>query len=179
MTFAIQMDQEGKPVQITCPQKQQGPVHPSNQKKGFVAFFDSAICHNCPLWQAEQCPTRPRKRDEHHYLCFTQAKAYSSQRRRHSLAQKKEAPNLRAAIEATVRCVKHPFPASKLPVRGSFRMSCLLIGSAAMTNVRRIQHYLKAKIRPDQHANSFVVIGKAYLMSWIKPPQPSKLYLGR
>jgi len=30
-------------------------------------------------------------------------------------------------------------------MRGKFRMTCLLIGSAAMTNVRRIQHYLAAK----------------------------------
>ncbi len=52
---------------------------------------------------------------------------------------------MRAAVEATVREVKHPFPAGKLPVRGKFRMTCMLIGSAAMTNVRRIQRYLAAK----------------------------------
>jgi hypothetical protein len=53
--------------------------------------------------------------------------------------QEKEEHNLRAdTIEATIRSMKHSFPASKLPVRGSFRVSCLLIGSAAMTNVRRI-----------------------------------------
>jgi len=52
---------------------------------------------------------------------------------------------LRSAVEATVREVKHPFPAGKLPVRGKFRMTCMLIGSAAMTNVRRIQRYRTAK----------------------------------
>jgi hypothetical protein len=30
-------------------------------------------------------------------------------------------------------------------MRGKFRMTCMLIGSAAMTNVRRIQHYLAAE----------------------------------
>ena len=78
-------------------------------------------------------------------LYFSQQRAQVSQRRRRSAAKKKEGRNLRAAVEATVREVKHPFPAGKLPVRGKFRMTCMLIGSAAMTNVRRIQRYLAAK----------------------------------
>ena len=58
--------------------------------------------------------------------------------------------HLRAAVEATVRQVKHPFPASKLPVRGKFRVSCMVIGSAMITNVRRIQRYLESKIRLEK-----------------------------
>lgn len=176
--FVIKLNEKGKPVQVTCPQQQQVPVQLSNKKKSFVAFFDSAICYHCPYWQAGQCPTRPRKRDAHHRLEIRLARAYSAQRRRQSLAQKKEARNLRAAIEATVRSVKHPFPAGKLPVRGSFRMACLLIGSAAVTNVRRIQLYLKAESQSDQQEGSFFVIGKASLLSWISLFQPPKLYLG-
>jgi hypothetical protein len=53
--------------------------------------------------------------------------------------------NPRAAIEATVRAVKHPFPRGKLPVRGRFRMFYMMIGSAAINNVRHIQRYLKLK----------------------------------
>ena len=56
---------------------------------------------------------------------------------------------MRAAVEATVREVKHPFPDGKLPVRGKFRMTCMLIGSAAMTNVRRIQRYLLSQKRQE------------------------------
>jgi hypothetical protein len=78
-------------------------------------------------------------------LRFTQAQAQTSQRRRRSQAYKKVAGNLRSAVEATVRSVKHPFPAAKLPVRGLFRVACMVIGSAAITNVRRIERYLKAK----------------------------------
>ena len=48
---------------------------------------------------------------------------------------------MRAAAEATVRCIKHPFPTAKSPVRGLFRMTCLVVTSAVMTNVRRIQRY--------------------------------------
>jgi hypothetical protein len=113
-------------------------------------------------------------------------------RRRQSLDRKKGAHNLRAAIEATIRCVKHPFPAGKLPVRGSFRMACLLIGSAAMTNMRRIQHHLKAKNQPEKlpevapigpessserSGKSFSLLIKATLWAWSGLLQPSKLYL--
>jgi hypothetical protein len=70
-----------------------------------------------------------------------------SQRRRRSQIHLQEGRNLRAAIEATVRQVKHPFPASKLPVRGRFRVTCMVIGSAMITNVRRIQRYLEARIK--------------------------------
>jgi hypothetical protein len=57
-------------------------------------------------------------------------------------------------------------------------MACLLIGSAAVTNVRRIQHYLKAESQSDQQEASFFVIGKAFLLSWISLFQPPKHYLG-
>jgi hypothetical protein len=46
----------------------------------------------------------------------------------------------------TVR-VKHPFPASKLPVRGRFRIACRVVASALVTNAHRIQRYLVAKIK--------------------------------
>jgi hypothetical protein len=48
-----------------------------------------------------------------------------------------------------MRSIKHPFPAGKLPVRGKFRMASMLIGSAAVSNVRRIQRYLQAKAKDE------------------------------
>jgi hypothetical protein len=57
----------------------------------------------------------------------------------------KEGSNLRAAVEATVRQVKHPFPAGKLPVRGPFRVAWRVIGFAAMSHIRRIQRYKAMK----------------------------------
>ncbi len=116
-----------------------------SKPKGFVAHFDEAVCQACQFSQAGQCPARPGKRDVRFHLYFSQQQAQVSQRRRRSAAYKKEGRNLRTAVEATVREVKHPFPAGKLPVRGKFRMTCMLIGSSAMTNVRRIQRYLAAK----------------------------------
>ena len=60
-----------------------------------------------------------------------------------------EAHNLQAAVETTVRQVKHPFPGSKLPVRGCFKVSCMMVGSAIMTNVRRISRYLDLKTEQE------------------------------
>jgi hypothetical protein len=74
-------------------------------------------------------------------LTFNQAEAEKSQRHRRSRATHAADHNPRAAVESTVCSVKHPFPAGKLPVRGLFRITCLIVASAAMTNVRRIQRY--------------------------------------
>jgi hypothetical protein len=144
--FEIKQAETGKPNQITCPQGQTVVVHPGSQRKGDVAHFDLAICHACPFYQ-KTCPGQPGKRDPRLRLNFSEQQANVSQRRRRSLARQKEGRNLRAAIEATVREVKHPFPASQLPVRGWFRVACMVIGSALATNAHRIQRYLVAKIK--------------------------------
>ena len=144
--FDIKQTETGKPTQITCPQGQTVVVHSSSQKKGYVAHFDLAICQACPLYQ-KGCPAQPGKRDPRLRLNFSESQANVSQRRRRSLACLKEGRNLRAAIEATVREVKHPFPGSKLPVRGQFRVACMIIGSALATNAHRIQRYLVAKLK--------------------------------
>jgi hypothetical protein len=73
----------------------------------------------------------------------------ASQRRRRNKENKPKAGNLRAAVEATVRSVKLPFPEAQLPVRGKFRITCMLIGSAAVANVRRIERYLQARLKAE------------------------------
>ena len=47
----------------------------------------------------------------------------------------KKGHNQRTASEATVRPVRHPFPASKLLVRGRFRVTCIVLGSALVSTV--------------------------------------------
>jgi hypothetical protein len=89
-----------------------------------------------------------------------------------------------------VRSVKHPFPVGKLPVRGKFSVACMLIGSAAMSNVRRIQHYLESKmkaenreINPSRAGNStqersgvsIFAFAKAALVAFRNPAKPLKL----
>jgi len=145
--FKIKQTESGKPTQITCPQEQTVKIHPSSQKKGFVAHFDDKVCETCPF--IEKCPVQRGKRDTRFHLRFTQNQVNMSQRRQRSLIQQEEGRNLRAAVESTVRQVKHPFPASKLPVRGRFRVTCMMIGSAMMANVSRIQRYLEAKNKSE------------------------------
>jgi hypothetical protein len=135
--FTIKLNQDGKPVQVTCPHGQIEIAHPSSQKKAFVAHFNAEVCAKWPL--VDQCPAQPGSRDPRQHGRFTQAEAHASERRQRSQMQQKEGRTLRAAFEATMRSIKNPFPASKLPVRGKFWVACLLIGSAAVGNVRRIQ----------------------------------------
>ena len=135
--FDIKQAKSGKPTLITCPQGQGVAVQLSSQKKGYAVHFDGEICQVCPLVQ--QCPCQKGKRDSQWHLRFTEAQMHVSQRRRKNQVHVEEARNLRAAVEATVRQLKHPFPAGKLPVRGLFRVTCMMVGSAMMANVRRIQ----------------------------------------
>ena len=74
---------------------------------------------------------------------------------------KQEGKNHRTAIEGTVREVKHPFPGGKLPVRGLFRVTCLMVGSAAMTNMRRIHHYWEEKRKEERRKLAAETGGKA------------------
>jgi len=142
--FEIKQSEEGKPAQITCPQGQKVKVQLSNRRTSFVAHFEKDDCQTCPY--VSICPAKPGKRDPNWHLRFTQDQTNVSQRRRRSQVHQKEGRNLRAAVEATVRQVKHPFPAGKLPVRGQFRVTCMVIGSAIMSNIRRIQRYRTIKM---------------------------------
>ncbi|MBE3088156.1 MAG: transposase, partial [Chloroflexi bacterium] len=145
--FTIKFNEDSQPVKVTCPQGQTETVHSTSQKKAFVANFTTEVCQTCPL--VDKCLARPSSRDPRHHLRFTQADARASERRRHCQEQRKDGRNLRAAVEASMRSLKYPFPAGKLPVRGKFRVASLLIGSAAVSNVRRIQRYQQAKTKAE------------------------------
>ena len=146
--FAITQDDQGVPLTITCPQGHTVPVTPGRKPGRFAAEFASAICETCPLYTAGRCPPQPDHRRRSFRLTFDQAEVEKSQRHRRSRTSLQAGRNPRAAVESTVGSVKHPFPASKLPVRGLFRVTCLIVASAAMTNVRRIQRYL-LNTRPE------------------------------
>jgi len=149
----IQCGEGGKPSQVTCPAGQKASVQPTHQRKSYVATFELSVCQGCPLLKENKCLAQVSKRDGRYRLRFTQADAQASQRRRRSQENKHRAGNLRAAVEATVRSVKLPFPEAQLPVRGKFRVTCMLIGSAAVANVRRIQRYLQARLHEEMKQN--------------------------
>jgi hypothetical protein len=143
--FEIHFDPQGAPSDIVCPYGQKVPITPG-RTTGLQARFDPLICAACPFHQAGRCRTQPQKRDPRYLLAFTPKQVRAAQRRKHFLEHQDHGQNLRAAIEATVRSVKHPFRSGKLPVRGQFRVTCLVIASAIHVNVRRICRY-----RADQN----------------------------
>jgi hypothetical protein len=147
--FDMQSDEEGKLAGLTCPQGQTVALTVT-RKGGWQARFDPAICETCPFHLEGRCPTKPQKRDPRYLLAFTARQVVTAKRRKDYLAHKGDGHNLRSAVEATMRSLKHPFPAGKLPVRGQFRMTCMAIASAATTNVRRIQRYLVAKLKKEE-----------------------------
>lgn len=152
--FDIQLGEGSKPRQVTCPGGQKVSVRPSSQQKSYVACFELPPCQECPLFKEGKCLAQPGKQsDKRLRLRFTLADAQASQRRRRSKESKRQSGNLRAAVEATVRSVKLPFPEAQLPVRGQFRVTCMLIGSAAIANVRRIQRYLQARLQEEMKQN--------------------------
>jgi len=140
--FGITQDAQGVPLTITCPQGQCVSVTPDPTAQRFIVDFLATTCALCPLYLAGRCPPQPDHRRRSFRLRFTQADVDKAQRHRRSRTACADGHNWRAAIEATIRSVKHPFRAGKLPVRGLFRVSCMIIATAAMTNVRRIQRYL-------------------------------------
>jgi hypothetical protein len=143
--FHIQFDEDNKPSQVICPAGKKAPAHLTCQQKSYVVCFELLHCQGCSLYEQGTCLAQAGKRDVRLRLRFTLAEAQASQRRRYSNENKRVAGNLRAAVEATVRSVKLPFPEAQLPVRGKFRVTCMLIGSAALSNIRRIQRYLQAR----------------------------------
>ena len=118
----------------------------SGLKQGYVAKFAVTIYETCPFQKARECPTRYRKHKQFYGLYFLTWKMMVALRRRRNQVFQKTKQNPRAAIEATVRAIKLPFPKGKLPVRGRFRMFYMMIGSAAIINVRQIQRHLASKI---------------------------------
>jgi hypothetical protein len=143
--YVIQQDEQGQAIQITCPQGHMAPVQPTPSYKSFLARFEPADCAACPFHAEDRCRILWRKRCAKFQMDFTQQEVDAAVRRRRCLENKQAARNLRAAVEAAMRSIKHPFSAGKFPVRGLYRVGDLLIGSAAMANIRRITRYRQDK----------------------------------
>ena len=138
--FQIDLDPQGQPTRVTCPQGHAAAVT-RGRTSGWFARFPVEACATCPFQVSQQCRAQPQQRDPRYCLDFTLTEARVAARRRDYLAHLQAEHNLRAAVESTVRSIKHPFRAGKLPVRGRFRLACLMIASASLVNIRRIWKY--------------------------------------
>ena len=149
--FVIEQNEKGDPNLLTCPQGHSVPVLPG-RTTGWQVRFDPSLCSTCPFQLNGHCRAKPQKRDPRYLLTFTTHEVRAAKRRKDYLAHQGHSHNLRSAVEATMRSVKHPFPAGKLPVRGQFRVTCMAIASAATANVRRIQRYQMSKMKQAKAA---------------------------
>lgn len=144
VNFTITTDSSGTPVMLVCPQGQSLPVLSGKNVDRFIARPDPATCNDCPL--LSRCAVRPNSTSKTPTLYFSLRECQVALKRQAIAARPPNQGNLRAAVEATIRSIKHPFRQGKLPVRGKFRMLYLLLSSAFMINLRRIHRYVMAKL---------------------------------
>ena len=138
--FDVELGQKGNPGKITCPQGQKVDIQLA-RTSGWQGRFDPEICASCPFMKEGRCPVKKQKRDPRPVLSFTLKELRAAKRRKAYLVHRKDEGNLRAAAEATMRSAKHPFPAGKLPVRGNFRVTSMMIASVLHVNMKRIWRY--------------------------------------
>ena len=141
--FCVQADASGHPERVVCPKGVSAAVSVSASGKSLVAFFGQA-CGVCA--ERGRCAVLHRKRSGGWGLRFTVGSLRRALRRRCSRQRLEEGRNLRAAVESTVRSVKHPFAGGKAPVRGRFRVFCMVLGVACVVNVRRLHRFCRARV---------------------------------
>ena len=146
--FEWETNDEGQPQTVTCSNGQQVEVTDGRKPLRYCAAFESPDCEGCSF--ADQCPTRSLKSKPENILRFSQQELDLALRRKRSADARASKQNLRSAVEATVRAIKHPFGNGKVPVRGKSRVSIVVIGSAAMNNVRQIDRYLARQSKANE-----------------------------
>jgi hypothetical protein len=143
---AIHLDADGLPVKLVCPHGHTAHVISGRKEGRFIARWTDTPCPECHFSTHHTGP-RPSTQT---CLRFGQVDLDRALRRQRMRAYHLGHKSLRAAVEATVGAIKRPFGNDKVPVRGNIRLNQMLIGSAAMVNIRRIQRYLMAKHKEDQ-----------------------------
>jgi len=133
--FDIDCDEDGVPIQITCPQGQEIPVETGRNDQRFIARPDSETCSHCPLLAI--CAAKPTTLNAQPVIYFSKQQLRNAHKRQR-IDQQREGPHLRPAVEATVRSLTHPLPHGKVPMRGQFKVTCFMLYSAMMVNARRI-----------------------------------------
>lgn len=136
-TFTWEVDAEGRAQTVTCPEGQRVPVVPGVRGR-CRAYFDAPRCTHCPL--VARCRAKPLASGLHFRIYLTYRVVQVALTRQVCHTTQGPGRNRRAAVESTIRSLKHPFGGQKgkLPVRGRLRVAMLMLASALMVNVRRI-----------------------------------------
>lgn len=161
--FVWEVDEEGEPLAVTCPQGQRVEVQSGRAAGRYLVYFDAGKCATCPL--VGRCRTKPLKRRPARVLRVTKRAIVIAQKRRTSAWARAPGNNLRAAVEATGRSCKHPF-GGKVPVRGQIRVSMYCVASAMMVSVRRIWRYEVARRKEERRERAK---GELFLLRLFQP----------
>jgi hypothetical protein len=146
---SFQFDTEGLLIRLTCPHGCKAHVIPGRKPGRFIARWSDGPCPECHF----SSHLTGRKPNSKTCMRFSQAELDCAVRRQLVHAYRQGDRHLRAAVEATVGALKRPFRNDKVPVRGLTRLSQVVVGSAVMVNIRRIQRYLAEK-RKETHSLS-------------------------
>jgi Transposase DDE domain/Transposase domain (DUF772) len=138
--FAWQTTAEGAPISASCPNGQDTPVL-GQTNKNYRLVFNQAVCGTCPL--QDRCRGTISSDQARRTMFIPSRTFHNTLARQRSKTVQGPGRNRRAAVEALMRCLKHPFGGQrgKLPVRGKVRVTMLMVAAALMVNLRRIWRY--------------------------------------
>jgi hypothetical protein len=142
----IQLDVNGQPVKLVCPHGYTAHVTPGRKQGRFIARWADAPCPECRFSKHHAGGKASAKS----CIRFSHIDLNRALRRQRMQAYHLGKKSLRAAVEATVGALKRPFNNDKAPVRGKIRLGQMMIGSAIMVNIRRIQRYKLEKRKTIQ-----------------------------
>jgi hypothetical protein len=148
--LGIYLNADRQPLKLVCPHGYTAIVTPGRKEGRFIARWAEAACPECRFSKHHT----GRKPSTKTAVRFSQTDLNRALRRQRMRAYYLGKQYLRAAVESTIGALKRPFNDDKVPVRGSLRLSQVMIGSAILVNIRRIQRYKLAKRKNDRSQHS-------------------------
>jgi len=137
-----ELDDNKQPLAVITPQGERVEVEPGRTPDRYILRFAQAAATGPKTASPDTTPAEtPTPPDPPPVLYFSHQQLDLALRRQRSAQLRTEDKNLRAAIEAIMGAIKRPFGNDKVPVRGQFRVGMVMIGSAAMVNLRRIWRF--------------------------------------
>jgi len=135
--YIWEVDEEQKPIGVTCPEGCYGRVIPGQAEERFIIRFEAEQCKACPFFKGKCRVLDQARSGPTIYLNQRVVEVAGKRKQLHP-----EDTPVRVVVESTIRSVKRAFPGSKLPVRGLIRSRMMLYLAAVMVNARRLHDYL-------------------------------------
>jgi len=147
----VQRNAANDPVQRTCPKGKTGWEQASLSGDSWIAVC-GAVCATCDV-QPRSLGAKQKRLGTWALPCKRED-LHRAERRRRLRQHQGERRSLRAAVESPLRSIKYGFASGNAPVRGLFRITCMVVGAAAVVNIRRLHRFWQAKMRPKQREAS-------------------------